>query len=107
MLRQDKANICHEAKPKFHSQGILISFDNLQPHCASLFFWTNNTTFKTKKVNLQKFTCAAVANQELQSQEEFYFQHWLKPIEEKVTTTLTEFVYQFVQICRIKDRVNL
>ena len=38
-----------------------------------------------------------MANQELQSQEEFYFQHWLKPIEEKVTTTLTEFVYQFVQ----------
>ena len=63
----------------------------------------SNTNYMIKRlalkinVDLQKFTCAAVANQELQSQEEFYFQHWLKPIEEKVTTTLTEFVYQFVQ----------
>ena len=38
-----------------------------------------------------------MANQELQSQEEFYFKHWLKPIEEKLTTTVTEFVYQFVK----------
>ena len=38
-----------------------------------------------------------MANQELQSQEEFYFQYWLKPIEEKLTTTVTEFVYQFVK----------
>ena len=63
----------------------------------------SNTNYMIKRlalkinVDLQKFTCAAVANQELQSQEEFYFQHWVKPIEEKVTTTLTEFVYQFVQ----------
>ena len=38
-----------------------------------------------------------MANQDLESQEEFHFQYWLKPIEEKLTTTVTEFVYQFVK----------
>jgi hypothetical protein len=42
-------------------------------------------------------TYAAVANQDLGSQEEFHYQYWLKPIEEKLTTTVTEFVYQFVK----------
>ena len=38
-----------------------------------------------------------MANQDLGSQEEFHYQYWLKPIEEKLTTTVTEFVYQFVK----------
>ena len=48
-------------------------------------------------VDWQKLTYTAVANQDLESQEEFHFQYWLKPIEEKLTTTVTEFVYQFVK----------
>jgi len=40
---------------------------------------------------------AAVANQDLAAQELFYFQYWLKPIEEKVPKSVTEFVYEFVR----------
>ena len=38
-----------------------------------------------------------MANQELEDQEQFYFQHWLMPIEERVKTSLTDFLYQFVE----------
>ena len=40
---------------------------------------------------------AAVANQDLAAQELFYFQYWLKPIEDKVPKSVTEFVYEFVR----------
>ena len=43
---------------------------------------------------------AAVANEDLETQEQFYFQYWLKPIEERITLTtssVTKFLYDFVQ----------
>ena len=38
-----------------------------------------------------------MANEDLGSQEQFYFQFWLRPIEERVTSSVTDFIYQFVQ----------
>ena len=46
---------------------------------------------------VRNLVLTAVANQELEDQEQFYFEYWLKPIEEKNSTSLTNFVYQFVQ----------
>ena len=46
---------------------------------------------------VRNLVLANVANQDLESQERFYFQYWLTPIEEKVTSSVTEFIHQFVQ----------
>ena len=46
---------------------------------------------------VRNLVLTAVANHDLKEQEQFYFQHWLKPIEEKVKTSVTEFLYKFVE----------
>ena len=50
---------------------------------------------------VRNLVMAAVANEDLETQEQFYFQYWLKPIEERITLTtsisVTEFLYDFVQ----------
>merc|ERR1719273_3097161 len=51
---------------------------------------------------VRNLVLAAVANKDLETQEQFYFQYWLRPIEEKVTGTVTEFVNKFVEKFDIK-----
>ena len=50
---------------------------------------------------VRNLVMAAVANEDLETQEQFYFKYWLKPIEERVslttTSSVTEFLYDFVQ----------
>ena len=50
---------------------------------------------------VRNLVMAAVANEDLETQEQFYFQYWLKPIEERITLTtsisITEFLYDFVK----------
>ena len=50
---------------------------------------------------VRNLVMAAVANEDLETQEQFYFQYWLKPSEERITLTtsisVTEFLYDFVQ----------
>lgn len=46
---------------------------------------------------VRNLVLTAVANEDLRSQEQFYFQFWLRPIEERVTSSVTDFIYQFVQ----------
>ena len=47
---------------------------------------------------VRNLVLANVANQDLESQERFYFEYWLKPIEEKISSSsVTEFIHQFVQ----------
>ena len=36
---------------------------------------------------VRNLVMAAVANEDLETQEQFYFQYWLKPIEERITLT--------------------
>ena len=51
---------------------------------------------------VRNLVLAAVANKDLETQEQFYFQYWLRPIEEKVSGTVTDFVNKFVQKFDIK-----
>ena len=50
---------------------------------------------------VRNLVMAAIANEDLETQEQFYFQYWLKPIEERITLTtsisITEFLYDFVK----------
>ena len=46
---------------------------------------------------VRNLVLTAVANHDLKEQEQFYYQYWLKPIEEKVKTSVTEFLYKFVE----------
>ena len=46
---------------------------------------------------VRNLVLTAVANHDLKEQEQFHFQYWLKPIEEKVKTSVTEFLYKFVE----------
>ena len=50
---------------------------------------------------VRNLVMAAISNEDLETQEQFYFQYWLKPIEERITLTtsisITEFLYDFVK----------
>ena len=50
---------------------------------------------------VRNLVTAAISNEDLETQEQFYFQYWLKPIEERITLTtsisITEFLYDFVK----------
>ena len=50
---------------------------------------------------VRNLVMAAISNEDLETQEQFYFQYWLKPIEERITLTtsisVTKFLYDFVQ----------
>ena len=46
---------------------------------------------------VRNLVMAAVADEALETQEQFYFQYWLKPIEEKLNGSVTDFLFTFVQ----------
>ena len=46
---------------------------------------------------VRNLVLTAVSNQDIKEQEQFYFEYWLKPIEEKNSTSLTNFIDQFVK----------
>ena len=57
---------------------------------------------------VRNLVMAAVANEDLETQEQFYFQYWLKPIEERITLTTSISVTEFYSLYewRLKIEVN-
>jgi len=53
--------------------------------------------FMTGADLVRNLVLTAVANEDLKDQEQFYYQYWLKPLEEKVSIDLTDFIYRYVQ----------